>query len=130
MIGAKTNDQAREYFKNSGLTYESIKLDDLRLLEAMLNRNFADQVAENLKNGEGLYWKRVNPAKYYKGQYDNENRLICAYMTGAGGYFNAREVISFNRDGFIGFSGEADSSNTQPVIDAFIEWVDYMRGEI
>lgn len=37
-----------------------------------------------------------------------------------------KEVISFNRDGFIGFCGAADSENTAPVVAAFVEWCDWL----
>ena len=41
--------------------------------------------------------------------------------------YSQREAISFNPDGFIGFAGWASSYNTRLFIDAFIEWVDYMK---
>lgn len=37
-------------------------------------------------------------------------------------YFTGREVVSFNRDGFIGFAGWADDKHIQPILDGFIEW--------
>ncbi|MCB7160071.1 hypothetical protein LI071_05210 [Bacillus subtilis] len=45
-------------------------------------------------------------------------------------YFTQREAISFNPDGIIGFAGWADSDNTKPIIDAFIEWVDYLGEQL
>lgn len=38
-------------------------------------------------------------------------------------YFDAREAVSFNTDGFIGFAGWADSENVQPVLAGFVDWV-------
>lgn len=121
-------DEARAYFRDKGLTYCHITLNDLRYLEELLNEQFIKQRKARLADGKRpLYWKSVNHAKYYKGLYElGSGKLICAYMTGRGEYFTAREVISFNRDGFIGFCGSADSENTAPVLAAFVEWCDWL----
>ena len=119
-------DELRAYFKSKGLTYSDICIEELRMLELILNKQFNAQHIERFKSNNNAYWVRVNPAKYYKGQYNPNGRLICAYITAKGGYFSAREVISFNPDGFIGFCGEADSSNLIPVANAFVEWCDYV----
>lgn len=130
-----TRDEARAYFKRKGLTYDDITLPDLHFLKELLNKHFIRQREELIRDGREswLYWDHVNQAKYYKGQFtpstEKYQRLICAYMTASGDHFTAREVISFNRDGFIGFCGDADDKNTQPVLAAFVEWCDWMVGE-
>ena len=122
-----TRDEARAYFQQSGLTYDQITLVDLHRLKLLLDEQF---VKERKQRTQGRckpqYWIRVNDAKYYKGEYTPEGKLICAYMTGRGDYFYSREVISFDRGGFIGFCGSADEENTQPVLAAFIEWCDWL----
>ena len=120
--------EARAYFKNKGLTYNDITLNDLHCLKEMLNEQFTKQRKKQIQIfGRPRYWRRVNDAKYYKGEYTpGGGRLICAYLTARGEYFSAREVISFNRDGFIGFCGDADSENLVPVITAFVEWCDWL----
>lgn len=121
--------EARAYFKNKGLTYNDITLNDLHYLKELLNEQFTKQRKEQIqKFGRPHYWRRVNDAKYYKGDYKTDGRgsLICAYLTARGEYFSAREVISFNRDGFIGFCGDADSENLVPVVKAFKEWCDWL----
>ena len=129
-----TNDEARAYFKAKGLTYDSVTLNDLHFLKELLNKHFIQQREEQFRQyGRPLYWNRVNNAKYYKGEFTpatyGKGRLICAFLTGSGEYFTAREVISFNRDGFIGFCGSADSENTAPVLAAFVEWCDWLAGK-
>lgn len=125
-----TRNEAREYFKEKGLTYSDITLSDLEFLSVLLNLRFTQQRKERIqarKRGEDtkpVYWIRVNDAKYFKGQYDEYGRLIFASLTGKGAYFTARQVISFNKDGFIGFCGDADDRNAQPVLAAFVEWCD------
>lgn len=123
-----TTSEARAYFADKGLTYASVTLPDLHYLKELLNEQFTRQRKRLLQTGEKpLYWRRVNDAKYYKGTYDPiTGSMVCAFLTGKGEYFDAREVISFNRDGFIGFCGAADSENTAPVLAAFVEWCDWM----
>lgn len=123
-----TRSEAREYFKAKGLTYDSITLDDIHYLKLLVDEQIIQQRKQRMKDHhKPLYWKRVNDAKYYKGEYDPETSTVkCAFLTGSGEYFSAREVISFNRDGYIGFCGEADSENKEPVIAAFLEWCDWL----
>lgn len=128
-----TREEARNYFREKGLAYSDITITDLRLLSTLLDLNFTIQRKYRVKarmddaNGaKPVYWLRVNDAKYFKGKYDENGRMLCAFLTGKGTYFTAREVISFNANGFIGFCGEADRQNTEPVLEAFVEWCDEM----
>lgn len=122
-----TRDEARAHFKRCGLTYDSITLEDLHYLKLLLDLAFLQERKKRMRTQhKPQYWIRVNEAKYYKGEFDLGGRLVRAYMTGKGEYFNAREVISFERNGFIGFCGDADTENTQPVLAAFMEWCDWL----
>lgn len=47
-----------------------------------------------------------------------------AYIRVDGPYFEDREAISINSDGFIGFAGWADSRNERPFLCAFARWLD------
>lgn len=38
-------------------------------------------------------------------------------------YFDSREAVTFNCDGFIGFAGWADEKNVQPVLAGFKDWI-------
>lgn len=125
-----TRTDAREYFREKGLTYDDITVTDLHFLATLLNLHFTIQRKYRLQNfskeanGMRTNWLRVNDSKKYKGQYDEFGRLRCAFLTGKGDHFVAKEVISFNEDGYIGFCGEADTQNAEPVLTAFIEWCD------
>ena len=116
-------DEARAYFKAKGLTYCDIKGFDLVYLVELLDEKFIQQRKEQMRScGRPLYWKRMNRMEAKWGG----DCLICVYLTAKGEYFESREVISFNRDGFIGFCGEADSDNLKPVVSAFTEWCDLL----
>lgn len=125
-----TRDQARQYFKDCGLSYQDINLRALRYLELELNDQFSLVTRAGLegRRKKPLYWVRVNPAKYYKGKYDPlTGTLTYAFLTAKGTYFSARDVVSFQSDGFISFASEADDENVQPVLAAFLLWCDWLK---
>lgn len=125
-----TRNEARQYFRDKGLTYKDISRTDLALLSSLINRNFAKERAAAIKAGKDPYWLRVNSARNYKGDFAPfTGFMVCAFLTGKGEYFTAREVVSFNRDGYIGFCGDASDRNAQPVLEAFVEWCDEMAAQ-
>lgn len=124
-----TREEARAHFKEKGLTYADILLQDLHDLRQRIVQKMDLHRRETLaQHGENwLYWRTVNRAKYYKGDFNPfTGSMVCAFMTGCGEYFTAREVISFNRDGFIGFCGDASDRNAQPILEAFVGWCDHI----
>ena len=118
--------EAREYFSNCGLSYKDKNPPRLRMLLSMLNEAFSKEEQTAIKDGVTPYWVRANDDKTFKAKFGDDG-LICAYITGKGGYFNAREAISFNPDGFIGFCGEASAANAAPVLETFVKWCDYVK---
>ena len=126
-----TRDEARAYFAAKGLTYHDIIVSDLHYLCLLLDERFIAQRKERTKDGrKPLYWNRTNSAKYYKGEFvpdvDGHAHLARAFITAKGEYFTAREVVSFEPNGFIGLCGEADDENKVPVLEAFIERCDWL----
>ena len=122
-----TRNEARSYFQDKGLTYADVKLDDLHILRDILDKHIVQERIERVQSGTYQYWVRTNGAKYYKGSFDPiTGAMVCAFITGKGAYFHAREVISFNRDGFIGFCGDTDNKNAAPILSAFAEWCDWL----
>ena len=51
------------------------------------------------------------------------------YQTCSTDQWEGREAVSFNRDGFIGFAGWADSSNVRPILDGVEKWLDFLATE-
>lgn len=121
-----TRAEARAYFWDKGLTYADISRTDLSYLCALLDLHFVKDRKERALAGDFPYWLRTNPGKDYKGTWTESGAMVCAFLTGKGEYFTAREVVSFNRDGFIGFCGDAGERNAKPVLAAFVEWCDVM----
>jgi len=111
-----TNEEAREYFKAKGLTYDVINNKNINILLDCLNQHVKQAVKE--KKCDTL---RISKKVRYQ-TYQN------CYTYVNGGYFKKRECISFNADGFIGFAGWAGTRNAVPIISAFIEWCDIIAG--
>lgn len=120
-----TRDQVRAAFENN-LTYADIKPVDVRALEGFIAVECARHDLDHGRKGEILmlmhpsycneYEPRIVPAQNGKG--------ICeAYLRVDGSYFQGREAISFNKDGFIGIAGWADRNNVQPFLRAFLLWL-------
>ena len=122
-----TRDEAREHFKPSGLSYSEIDIRALRYLQIEVDSEFNRCRKAAMNSGDSGYWVRVNDAKHFKGEYAEDGHVICAFLTAKGTYFTAREVVSFNRNRFIGFAGEADDRNVQPVLTAFMRWCDWLQ---
>lgn len=110
-----TNEQAREYFKKVGLSYENIYEEDIWNLLAFV----AGELAKAKDDTTVLQMSIVNKSVEIKASCAG---LESAYFEVSGPYFDNREGISFNKDGFIGFAGWASSNNATPFINAFMAW--------
>lgn len=115
-----TND-AREYFKSKGLTYDSISEGDILILSMMLEK----ELKKSNKAGETSVSTITLSKKVDMKKKANGHIMYCFLYVNSH-YFELREAISFNRDGFIGFAGWADQGNTNPLLRAFLKWCDYL----
>jgi len=108
-----TNDEARQYFQDKGLNYEVLNSQSIKLLTKLLR----EELSKFKTIQKDCILESIN---YYR--YSPKHRNVC--LTVKGTYFDNREAITFNSDGFIGFAGWACSGNTKPFIDGFIKWCD------
>lgn len=117
-----STDEARQYFADNGLTYDSITEGDILTLTMMLNQ----EIKKSNKAGE----TSVNTIRL-SGRVDTKCKrngtLTSCFLYLNSHYFTQRQAISFNRDGFIGFAGWADQGNTNPLLRAFLRWCDYLK---
>ena len=116
-----TRAQARAYFEAKGLTYSDISCTDLGLLTSLLNMRFAETRRARIAAGKPVHWQRVVGIR---GDYKGNGGIISAHVVAKGATFSITNAISFNRDGYIGFCGEASEEHLQPVLAAFAEWCD------
>lgn len=119
-----TNDEAREYFKECGLTYKDITEGDILSLVLLINR----ELKKSNKIGEtSVNTMRLSEKMDMKKNTDGTIKTCFLYMNSH--YFTRIEAISFNQDGFIGFAGWADSGNLNPLKRAFLAWCDQIKAE-
>jgi len=119
-----TNDEARDHFKDCGLSYKDITEGDILALVLLLNRELkkSNKIGETSVNTMSLS-KKIDMKK----NTDGSIRTCFLYMNSH--YFTRREAISFNQDGFIGFAGWADPGNLNPLKRAFLAWCDQLKAE-
>lgn len=116
-----SNNEARQYFKDKGLDYSKITEGDILTLTMLLNEEIKKSNKENETSMGTMYLsKKVDMKRRTNGS------LLHCYMYVNSHYFERRECISFNPDGFIGFAGWADQGNTNPILRAFLRWCDYL----
>lgn len=116
---------ARDYFKKCNLTYDNITMNDLYKLIQILNIKIAEA---------GSCMLMINEPKL-RGRYTNvklnkSGKLVFAELRVKGTYFDDREAITFNDDGYIGFCGWADGYNLTPFVMGFKEWCDYLKNKV
>lgn len=122
----KTREEARQYFADSGLSYEKLKPQDITLLIQMLEAKLLEHYLSGELTAKEMRLSVSRPLKKYT--KFNKNGLVYAFIKVDGSYFSNREGISFNADKFIGFCGEFDTYNTRPILQAFYRWCEYLNG--
>lgn len=120
-VAVCSNDEARAYFKDKGLTYSDIYEGDILVLVMMLNQ----ELKKSNKSGE-TSTETMHLSKKIDMKKNANGSVITCFLYMNAHYFTQREAISFNRDGFIGFAGWADQGNTNPLLRAFLKWCDYL----
>lgn len=124
-----TRDEVREAFSRN-LTYADVEPVDVRALEGFIAIECARHDKQFATN-EGLPML-MQPSRHKKHEpfvESSESGAIHeAYLRVDGRYWQGREAISFNADGFIGIAGWADDNNVQPFLRAFMRWLKEWMG--
>lgn len=110
-----TRNDARAAWSKSGLTYEVLTADAMERLRQLLDAEM--QSGEYLR---GTFRAAHKPKPIREGGYDL--RCTAWYFKGR----QARQCVTFEPGGFVGFAGWSDDTNIQPIIRAFMAWVDEM----
>ena len=114
-----TTEEARQYFRDKGLSYHDITEGDILSLLMLLNR----EIKKSNKAGETSVSTMHMSSKIDMKKRTNGTIIKCFLYINSH-YFTQREAISFNQDGFIGFARWADQGNTNPLLRAFLLWCD------
>lgn len=116
-------DIAREVWGESGYDY------------SVLTENNLVELVHRIRINLDEHRQRFNMRIHYHrngrpyNNYTKNGRVIWVEITVDGDYFKDREGITFNSDGFVGFAGWASDSNCQPFVNAFTDWVNWMKTE-
>lgn len=114
-----TNEEARAYFKDKGLTYKDITSGDILALVLLLNQ----ELKKSNKAGETSVCT-MHLSQKISTKYRSNGTLIYCHLYMNSHYFTQRQCISFEESGFIGFAGWADEANLNPIRRAFLRWCD------
>ena len=116
-----STNEARAYFTDMGLTYGDITEGDILPLVMLLQQELK-KAAKDCETSVSTMTlsKKINIKKRSNGS------ITSCFLYVNSHYFEQRECISFNADGFIGFAGWADQGNVNPILRAFLKWCDYM----
>lgn len=108
---------ARDLWEASGLDYAVLTPESLRRLVSLIDR---EMKASRLMHATfRMRWKL--------GMHRVDGKLSHASLRCKSSYFDDREAVTFNDDGFVGFAGWADDTNIVPVLGGFQKWVCEMR---
>lgn len=121
MVVISRRELARNYYRQCRITYDDITMDDIYKLIQLLNKRIAEANSCMIMINE----PKLNGAN--RNVIFKKNKLVFAELRVKGKYFDDREAITFNKDGFIGLCGWADIDNLTPFLMGFKDWCDYMK---
>lgn len=102
--------------------------DSVRVLAASSDITCANVTVDELKSLHEILSEELKASDCYHGSYRMDRlKKDRRYMTCSTSQWKGREAVSFNRDGFIGMAGWADSTNIKPIRDGVIRWIGLMR---
>lgn len=110
---------ARKKF-NSKFTYKDVARKEIEKLHELV----AKEIEEAAEKGKCLETMRIHPK--IRTRCKGNKKIIRAFLYVDSHYFEKRECISFNEDGFIGFAGWAGEENVKPILKGFRDWCDYL----
>lgn len=113
LAGVLTREAARQTYGESGLADLPLTLERMIALRDAIN---TEMLAAALMDGTC--------------HMDHPSRIRihgkrCAELRCSSHYFEGREAVTFNQDGFVGFAGWADDTNVQPILRGFLKWVEH-----
>lgn len=113
-----TREEARELWIQAQLDHSHLNLGRLQKLRKMIDD---EMKASGLIKGSFRVKGQFKAGISIKGWWAG---LSCKSF-----YFEKREAVTFNDNGFVGFAGWADDQNVQPILTAFAKWVAWMETE-
>jgi len=113
-----TRDDARELFSNSGLKYADLTKSNIQKLRNLINLRMKES---GVMDGTFRCKQRAKFCLLEDGSIRHAG-LRCKSH-----YFDDREAVSFNPDGFVGFAGWSDDTNIKPILNGFKDWIENIK---
>jgi len=109
-----TRNEARALWNEVGLNYDVLTPENLDTLRSL--------VEGELRAGDYFRGTLRCAREFTTGT----NAFGCFYadLKCEADYFESRQAITFEADGFVGFAGWADDHNVQPFLSGFSRWVE------
>lgn len=115
-----TRDGLRDAFDHNLDGLHDLGENDVYMLGMLVGEELC---RHNLKDVDG----KTSACKMSLGRMDTSDggiEVLGAYIRVDGPYFEDREAISINPNGWVGFAGWADSCDEKPFLVAFARWMD------
>lgn len=115
-----TGDGLRDAFDHNLDGLADLCENDVYMLAMLVGEELC---RHNLKDVDNL----TSACKMSLGKLDTSVsgvQVLGAYIRVDGAYFDDREAISIDPNGWVGFAGWADSRNEKPFLVAFARWMD------
>lgn len=112
---------AQQYIENRKRTF--IDYSQISNVDLIHLRDFLNEEIERALDAEETTTTSLKLHSKIKVEYNKDLTLRCAFFFVDSHYFDKREAVSLNADGFIGLCGWADSKNSLPFQRAFERWV-------
>lgn len=113
-------DSVRLQYEKSKLNYSDFSSTDFFKLRELVSKELDTFLDLKMK---------VTKHKKRHLTFTNDGAISHGGIRVKSDYFDDREAITFNREGFIGFAGWADSKNVQPFVKAFSKFINIMMQE-
>ncbi len=109
---------ARQAFKDAGLTYQKIKETDIKVLRAMLSLEYLKASIKKELETNSLY---VEEEFVFRPMANGSMEFAKIYINSMI-FKNKKDLITFYEDGHIKFCEWASEANKAPALRAFVKW--------
>lgn len=123
-----TRTQAFQYFRCCGLSYADIDKTAIQYLICLLDEQFIRQRKERIDaNRQDLKWLFTLTGKAIRAHYNLDGSIFYCLLSAKCADGTSCEAVSFFSNEGISFGRDASEEDIQPVLQAFIEWSDWLE---
>ncbi len=124
-----SNELAKEYYIEVGLSFKGISDTDYELLSEMIQKEIDILLAD--KSYQMIKSLRISKIKATKAYVSLRIEGMVRILKAEGSYFKSREGITLHAEDelIVTFCCEMSGCNRIPFITGFVNWVDKLKGE-